>query len=71
MNYAAVILVFVFLVATAYWFIRGNKYYTGPRTHAHVVDGHIVRDDSGRAVIDQEKAAAGLHHDAPELAKNK
>lgn len=60
MNYAAVILVFVFLLATAYWFLRGRKYYTGPRTQAHVVDGHIIRDDSAE-LGDQEKAAAGFH----------
>jgi len=60
MNYAAVILVFVFLLATAYWFIRGHKYYTGPRTRAHVVDGHIVQDERAE-LADQEKATAGFH----------
>ena len=64
MNYAAVILVFVFILATAYWFIRGHKYYTGPRTQAHIVDGHIIRDDSAK-VPDQEKTAAELQTTTP------
>jgi hypothetical protein len=57
MNYAVVILTFVFIVATSYWFIRGHKYYTGPRTRAHVVDGHIVAEATAPAgASDAEKA---------------
>ncbi|KAK3360235.1 amino acid permease [Lasiosphaeria hispida] len=42
MNYAIVILAFVLLVATGYWYIHGRRFYTGPRTHAHVeTDGAI------------------------------
>lgn len=65
MNYAVVILAFVFVVATAYWFIAGRYYYTGPRTHAHVEAGGVVVDDSedNNTHTDPEKAAvaAGLH----------
>jgi hypothetical protein len=56
MNYAVVILAFVFVVSITYWFLRGNKYYTGPRTHAHIVDGQIIVDDSDGPAPDQEKA---------------
>ena len=56
MNYAVVILVFVLLVALVYWFIAGRKYYVGPRTRAHVVNGMIVKDDSEGPVNDSEMA---------------
>ena len=59
MNYAAVILTFVFIIATSYWFIRGRKYYTGPRTRAHVVDGLIVQEVSSDSVGVQEKSVTG------------
>jgi hypothetical protein len=55
MNYAVVILTFVLIVATAYWFIHGRHFYTGPRTHAHVADGEIIEDASDSA-NDQEKS---------------
>jgi hypothetical protein len=42
MNYAVVILAFVFLMSVAYWVIHGQYYYTGPRTQAQVVNGRIV-----------------------------
>ncbi|OAA68167.1 amino acid permease [Niveomyces insectorum RCEF 264] len=67
MNYAVVILAFVFILATSYWFIQGRFYYTGPRTHAHVAGGVIVREDSDDNGNDPEKSAArtagaaGLH----------
>ncbi len=57
MNYAVVILVFVFLLATGYWFLRGRLYYTGPRTRAHVVNGIIVADGDAELIGgDIEKA---------------
>ena len=55
MNYAVVIMAFVLLVAIIYWFIAGRLYYTGPRTHARVVDGMVVSDESGERLGDQEK----------------
>ncbi len=62
MNYAVIILAFVVLIATAYWFIAGRKYYTGPRTRARVVDGMIVRDDESAGSVggDAEKGSPGL-----------
>ncbi len=68
MNYAVVILLFVFLLATGYWFIRGRTYYTGPRTRAHVIDGTIIADDGVEAVQDVEKTPAGLNSRVPHLA---
>jgi len=59
MNYAIVILAFVFIVATGYWYLQGHKHYTGPRTRAHVVDGQIINDEIGSG-DDQEKATTGL-----------
>lgn len=56
MNYAVVIMFFVFVVSLSYWFIAGNKYYTGPRTHAHVVDGEVIADPSQTDLNDREKA---------------
>jgi hypothetical protein len=56
MNYAVVILAFVFLLATSYWFVRGRHYYVGPRSEAHVVNGGIVVDPSSDAPPDYEKA---------------
>ncbi|KAK3941219.1 amino acid permease [Diplogelasinospora grovesii] len=61
MNYAVVILVFVLLLSTTYWFIHGRHYYTGPRTNqAHVTsDGHIANnDESDNSVSNREKAVA-------------
>ena len=55
MNYAVVVLMFVLVVATAYWFIHGRKFYIGPRTHAHLEHGEIV-EDTGKVINDQEKA---------------
>ena len=55
MNYAAVILAFVCLIALAYWYIHGRFYYYGPRTQAHIVDGMIVSADSQGSGMDQEK----------------
>jgi hypothetical protein len=60
MNYALVIVAFVFLVSSIYWFVHGRHYYTGPRTHARIVGGMIVTADQqavgGIDVVDQEKA---------------
>lgn len=56
MNYAVVIMFFVFVLSLSYWFIAGRKYYTGPRTHAHIVNGMIVKDASESELNDREKA---------------
>lgn len=58
MNYAIVIIGFVFLLATGYWFVAGRKYYTGPRTHARIVNGDIVEATPAGELPDYEKAAA-------------
>lgn len=55
MNYAVVILAFVLLVSLIYWHIAGKKYYVGPRTEAHVVDGMIIKDPSESELRDREK----------------
>lgn len=47
MNYAIVILAFVLLFSTGYWFLHGRNYYTGPRTHANLdSDGAITVAES-------------------------
>ena len=60
MNYAVVILAFVMIIATAYWFIHGRTYYTGPRVTAHVVDGGVVLTEESDKASDPEKRPAGL-----------
>lgn len=56
MNYAIVIMFFVFIVSLVYWFIAGKKYYMGPRTEAHIVNGVIVKDPSAADKNDREMA---------------
>lgn len=56
MNYAIVIMAAVFVLSLSYWYIAGHKHYTGPRTHAHVVDGEIIKDHSDSDANDREKA---------------
>lgn len=58
MNYAVVILAFVFLLATSYWFVRGRKYYIGPRSQTHVVNGGVVEDPAPEVILDEEKVVA-------------
>ena len=60
MNYAVVILAFVMIIATAYWFIHGRTYYTGPRVTAHVVDGGVVLTEESDKASDPDKRPAGL-----------
>lgn len=55
MNYAVVILAFVFVVSLGYWFIAGKKYYIGPRTNAHIVDGVVIAQPSESELHDGEK----------------
>ncbi|KAI7775566.1 hypothetical protein LA080_006577 [Diaporthe eres] len=55
MNYAVVILAFVLLFSLVYWFIAGRKYYVGPRTEAHVVDGMIIKEPTESELRDREK----------------
>lgn len=60
MNYCVVILAAVLAFSTIYWYIAGRKYYRGPRTEAHVVDGHVLKQDSPGMVTDAEKSPAAL-----------
>jgi hypothetical protein len=62
MNYAVVILAFVMFIATAYWYIHGRTYYTGPRVTARIVDGHVVlaEERENEKLSDSEKTPAGL-----------
>ncbi|KAJ9164654.1 Amino acid permease [Coniochaeta hoffmannii] len=60
MNYAVVILAFVMLLATGYWYLKGRKYYTGPRVTAHIVDGGVVLTEDNEKLSDSEKRPAGL-----------
>lgn len=55
MNYAVVILAFVLLFSLVYWYIAGRKYYVGPRTEAHVVDGMIIKDPGESELRDSEQ----------------
>jgi hypothetical protein len=59
MNYAVVILTFVFIVSLSYWYMAGRKYYTGPRTRAHVVNGVVVEDELAK-MQDNEAAQPGF-----------
>ncbi|CAK7243576.1 MAG: polyamine transporter tpo5 [Sporothrix thermara] len=65
MNYAVVILAFVFLLATSYWFIHGRTYYTGPRTQAHIEGGVIMQTESAEDASDPEKTAATAGRPVP------
>lgn len=56
MNYAVVIMFFVFLLSLSYWFIAGRKYYHGPRTQAHIVNGMVVKEPSESEKNDHERA---------------
>lgn len=56
MNYAIVIMFFVFLVSITYWYIAGRKYYHGPRTQARIVNGMAVKEPSKAEQNDREKA---------------
>jgi hypothetical protein len=60
MNYAVVILAFVMIIATAYWYIHGRTYYTGPRVTAHIVDGGVVLAEDKEKISDSEQRPAGL-----------
>jgi uncharacterized membrane protein YqiK len=60
MNYAVVILAFVMILATGYWWAKGRNYYTGPRVTAHVVDGGIVLAEDNEKLSDSEQKPAGL-----------
>lgn len=63
MNYAVVILGFVFFVSLGYWFIAGKTYYVGPRTQAHIVNGMVVKEPTESELHDGEKninAAEGV-----------
>lgn len=60
MNYAVVILAFVMFVATAYWYIHGRTYYTGPRVTAHIVNGGVVLTEDNEKLSDSEQRPAGL-----------
>ncbi|KAK3378576.1 amino acid permease [Podospora didyma] len=56
MNYAVVILFFVFLVATVYWFVHGRQYYIGPLTRAHVEGGEIISGE-GESINGKDEEA--------------
>lgn len=45
MNYAVVILAFIFLCAGVYWLISGRKFYIGPLSETTVLDGHQPEKD--------------------------
>lgn len=53
MNYAVAILLFVFVLASVYWWLRGRFYYIGPRHQAHLENGVIVPDDSSEIVSEE------------------
>lgn len=56
MNYAIVIMFFVFLLSLTYWYIAGHRTYLGPRTEAHIVNGVIIKDPSKSEMNDREMA---------------
>ncbi len=57
MTYASAVLVFILGVSVVYWFAAGGKYYTGPRTHGHIVEGGIVVSDEHLPETLEEKKA--------------
>ncbi|KAH6693776.1 amino-acid permease, partial [Plectosphaerella plurivora] len=64
MNYAIVVLVATFVFSIIYWFAGGNKYYTGPRTHAQVQGNHMVTEES--VVADDAEKFGGAETPEPE-----
>lgn len=54
MNYAVAVLALVLSFSVIYWFAAGHKFYTGPRTHAHIENGEAVVDERPP---DEEKTA--------------
>lgn len=56
MNYAIVIMFFVFVISISYWYIAGKKYYHGPRTQAHIVNGMVIKEPSESERNDGENA---------------
>lgn len=54
MNYAVAVLVLVLLFSVIYWYAAGRKFYTGPRTHAHIENGRAVVDE---VITDPEKVS--------------
>jgi hypothetical protein len=55
MNYASAVLAFVIAFSVEHWFLRGRKYYVGRRSHARIVDGEAIIDETPP---DQEKHVA-------------
>lgn len=54
MNYAAAFMVLILAVATGWWFVHGNRVYTGPVMQAEVGShAHHGGDVSG-AVMEKE-----------------
>ena len=46
MNYASAVLAFVIAFSVGHWFLRGRKFYVGPRSHARIVNGEAVVDET-------------------------
>lgn len=63
MNYASVVLAVTLLISVIYWYLRGKRYYTGPRTRATTVPhGGIVVTDEVASGHDPEKMVM-VHED--------
>ncbi|KAF3354929.1 hypothetical protein VdG1_07133 [Verticillium dahliae VDG1] len=62
MNYASCVLAFALIFSVAYWYLGGRRYYTGPRTHAHIENGAAVSDELLPA-HDPEKGPEGVAPD--------
>jgi hypothetical protein len=53
MNYAIVFLAAVLIAATAYWYIGGRKWYTGPLIEAQIVNDSDA-DSNSKAKLDSK-----------------
>ncbi|CRK29953.1 hypothetical protein BN1708_005092 [Verticillium longisporum] len=62
MNYASCVLAFALIFSVACWYLGGRRYYTGPRTHAHIENGAAVSDELLPA-HDPEKGPEGVAPD--------
>jgi hypothetical protein len=55
MNYAIVFLVAILIASTAYWYIGGRKWYTGPLVEAQLVNDSDA-DSNNKAKLDNKDA---------------
>lgn len=50
MNYAVVILAFILVCAGVYWVIAGRKFYIGPISETHVLEGERPEKEKDNSI---------------------